>query len=142
MTLRLTFEPPAPLLSMNDRQHYRRRSPIVREWRRAAWAAGCATGLGPSKRRLVGRQEVAVTLPVKGRLRRDPMNYVATVKAIVDGLTDAGLWPDDDAEHVTVREPVLDPAARLVVVRVSPAPMAATGGAPQGPTRRPPRARS
>lgn len=122
MTVVLTFAPPARLLSMNDRDHFRVRAPIVAEWRRAGWAAGCTTGRGPALRRLEGRQRVTVSLPVVGRRRRDPMNFVATAKAIIDGLTDAGLWPDDDPGHVTVAEPVLVPGGTLVVVTITPAP--------------------
>jgi hypothetical protein len=32
-----------------------------------------------------------------------------TVKAIVDGLVDAGVWPDDNSDSVVVTEPLLDP---------------------------------
>lgn len=30
----------------------------------------------------------------------DPANAAPTVKALIDGLTDAGVWPDDDSTHV------------------------------------------
>jgi len=44
---------------------------------------------------------VRVTFGVRdpGR-RRDPHNYMPTVKAIIDGLVDAGVWPDDTPEDV------------------------------------------
>lgn len=32
--------------------------------------------------------------------RADQSNAAPTVKACLDGLTDAGVWPDDDSEHV------------------------------------------
>lgn len=50
---------------------------------------------------------VTVVLPVRGHYRRDPANYYPTVKAVVDGLVLAGVWPDDTPEYVTVNEPVL-----------------------------------
>lgn len=50
---------------------------------------------------------ITVVLPVRGHYRRDPANYYPTVKAIVDGLVLAGVWPDDTPEYVTVNEPVL-----------------------------------
>lgn len=50
---------------------------------------------------------VTVALPVKGNYRRDPANYYPTVKAIVDGLVLADVWPDDTPAFVEVTEPVL-----------------------------------
>lgn len=32
--------------------------------------------------------------------RADPNNAAPTVKPILDGITDAGIWVDDDSEHV------------------------------------------
>lgn len=32
--------------------------------------------------------------------RVDPANAYPTIKAIVDGMTDAGVWPDDDSRWV------------------------------------------
>lgn len=47
-------------------------------------------------------------------------HYFATVKPIVDGLVDAGLWPDDTPEWVTTTEPRLvvrrDGLVRVVLV--------------------------
>ena len=40
--------------------------------------------------------------------RRDPHNYCGTVlKAVIDGLVQKGLWPDDTPEWVGHREPLL-----------------------------------
>lgn len=36
--------------------------------------------------------------PTKRRL--DPPNFYPTVKALVDGLTDAGIWTDDNSEVI------------------------------------------
>ena len=41
---------------------------------------------------------VVVFSPTRRRL--DPINLYPTVKAIVDGLTDAAWWPDDDYNHM------------------------------------------
>lgn len=119
----LSFEPPARLLSMNDRDHHMRRSELVGLWRDAAYFYACQLRPGgPSARTLPeGRYRVESTLPVEGRRRRDPMNFVATVKAVVDGVTAAGVFPDDSEEFVTVAEPVLDVGGRLVTVAVVPA---------------------
>ena len=45
--------------------------------------------MGPS------RVTVAVAYPTAARA--DPDNAAPTVKAIIDGLVDAGVWPDDNS---------------------------------------------
>lgn len=72
-------------------------------------------------RRVEGQQllmssNVQVTIPFRMNRRRDPHNYVGTVvKAVVDGLVRAGLWPDDNPEFVTVLEPLLVVGTEVVV---------------------------
>ena len=46
------------------------------------------------------RARLVVEIAFPDRRRRDPHNYMATVKTIVDGLVDAGVLPDDDAKHL------------------------------------------
>lgn len=43
---------------------------------------------------------VAVTVYAPTRRRLDPPNPYPTVKALIDGLTDANLWPDDNHEVI------------------------------------------
>lgn len=63
---------------------------------------------------------VTVALPVYGLYRRDPHNFFVTVKHVVDGLVDAGVWPDDTPDWVTTTEPTLEPSTdRIGVVVVS-----------------------
>jgi Holliday junction resolvase RusA-like endonuclease len=86
---------------MNDRMHWARKAGITSKWRQAghmyARRQG-VKGLAPSN--------VKVTFEVSDpRRRRDPMNAVPTVKALIDGLVDAGVWPDDNQDWVTVIEP-------------------------------------
>ena len=51
------------------------------------------------------------------------MNYIGTiVKAVIDGLVDAGCWPDDTAEWVEIRQPTLQVGGDLVVVALTPRP--------------------
>lgn len=45
------------------------------------------------------RVECAIAYPPSAH-RADPANAASTVKPLVDGLTDAGLWVDDDSTHV------------------------------------------
>ena len=58
---------------------------------------------------------VTVKLPVRDSRRRDPHNYGGAVKALVDGLVDAGAWPDDTAEFVVVGEVSLLPRREGIV---------------------------
>ncbi len=114
------FPAPAELLSLNDRTHWAAKSESVAAWRRAAYYAACADWpVGEAARTEIleaGVWEVKVVLPVPDRRRRDPHNFVATVKPVVDGLVDAGLWPDDTPEYVTVPEPQLIKGATAVLV--------------------------
>lgn len=98
----IEFEPPAKLISMNDRLHWAAKARLTASWRQAAFYAARDAQLGS-----LPPSTVTVGLPVRDSRRRDPHNYFATVKPIVDGLVDAGLWPDDNSEWVTVTEPVL-----------------------------------
>lgn len=98
----ITFTAPDKALNMNDRMHWAPKAERVRTWRHAAKAAA-----RNAKLRNIGPTIVHVTLSVNSSGRRDPSNWYPTVKAICDGLTDAGLWPDDDSTHVATLEPTL-----------------------------------
>lgn len=109
------FLAPAKLMSLNDRMHWRRRADATKWWRtRAAWAAREA------RVRQLPRSLITVELPVRDSRRRDPHNYLPTVKAIIDGLVDAGVWPDDNPTWVAVTEPRLVPKATVVRVLLTP----------------------
>jgi len=105
---KVTFDRPCVLMSMNDRPHWTVERRHAKAWRNAAaWAAIAQLGTSPDAR-MRGSSTVTITLPVHGAHRRDPHNYFKTVKHIVDGLVDAGLWPDDTPEWVTTTEPHLE----------------------------------
>lgn len=58
----------------------------------------------------VGKRPARVRLliPFRTNHRRDPHNYVGTVvKATIDGLVQAKVWPDDTPQWVEVLEPKL-----------------------------------
>lgn len=147
----IAFPLPCRLLSMNDRLHWRKQRDLTRAWRRTTMVAALQVHHGLddpsaafvsstvySMRRpieaafaLLGRAQmqpplapsiVTVTLPVRDRRARDPHNYFATVKPVVDGLVDAGLWPDDTPEWVTTTEPRLVPQAPAVVIEITRRP--------------------
>jgi crossover junction endodeoxyribonuclease RusA len=119
VSLSIEFEPPERCLTMNQRLHWAQKSKISRLWRDAAceWAEAsfCRCHQMPLPPCLV-----TVHIPVKGNRRRDPHNYFPTVKPIVDGLVDAGLWPDDTPEWVRCIEPTLVVGAELVTVVLEP----------------------
>lgn len=110
LPLRATIRFPRPaagLLNLNQRTHWSTRSRSVKQWRHAAaFAALEQLGTTPAAR-ACRPCFVAVQLPVTDSRKRDPHNYTPTIKAIVDGLVDAGAWPDDHAGWVTTIEPAL-----------------------------------
>lgn len=48
----------------------------------------------------VNRAHVEATVCIPTNSRHDPGNAAPTVKAIIDGLVDAGVLPDDDKTHL------------------------------------------
>lgn len=95
----ITLDIPAPAdwISANDRGMWHRKARLTKEWREAAgWRARAA------KVPAMQRAEIAVQLVFPVRRRRDPHNWMPTVKAAVDGLVDVGVLPDDDSTHLTV----------------------------------------
>lgn len=116
MTTTLRFVPPAARINANDRHHHHERAALTRAWRETAGWAALAQLAGPE--RAHRRSTVRVFFPVRDRRRRDPSNWMPTVKAIIDGLVDSGLWPDDNPEWVEVLEPRFHVAHDEVVVTV------------------------
>jgi hypothetical protein len=56
---------------------------------------------------IIGPVDIHFTFTFNRNARRDPHNYVATVKPLIDELVDMDLVPDDTAEWVSVAEPKL-----------------------------------
>jgi len=86
-------------LNANRRRnmHWTKDRYLTALWREAAgWAAKASDvpALGPT--RVVAQLRVVA----RRRSRIDPANYAPTAKACVDGLVDAGIWPDDSADWV------------------------------------------
>lgn len=113
----IEFAPPAPLMNMNQRVSWRTRHRLTKAWRSAACVAA-VDELGAPSARVRQACTVAITLPVPDARRRDPHNYFATVKPIIDGLVDAGIWPDDTPEWVTTTEPTLEVRRPFPIVTV------------------------
>ena len=104
------FKAPTHPWSINQerRKHWGWRAAKAKLWREAAFYAWKQQRPKDWEQRPC---VVEVVLPVRDSRRRDPHNYGGAVKALVDGLVDAGVWPDDTPEWVTVNE------AELVVRR-------------------------
>lgn len=81
--------------SANARLHWAEKARRTRHVRiAAAWEARRAGITGHR------RVTVAAHIGYPRAGRADPSNAAPVVKAALDGLTDAGVWPDDDSEHV------------------------------------------
>lgn len=117
----LVYPQPDRCWSTNDerRWHWSKRSSLVTAWRDQTHDAALVFRLGL----LEGRWEVTAVLPFTRNVRRDPHNYVSgPVKAAVDGLVLAGVFPDDSPDYVTVAEPrIRITKDRLVVLCLAPA---------------------
>ena len=109
----LRFFPPTPPMSENALRgaHWGEFRNQLHPWRDAAYAVAKQEGVAKFP-----PAEVTVTIPFRTKRRRDPSNYVGTVvKAVVDGLVLAGVWPDDSPEWVTVAEPVIAGPGQVAV---------------------------
>ena len=104
---------------MNDRMHWAGRAGLTSLWRQTAHHY---------TRRNLTRfpaepvpSNVLVTFEVTDpNRRRDPSNAMPTVKALVDGITDAGVWPDDNSRWVTVIEPRYVKGTNRVLIEITP----------------------
>lgn len=82
-------------LSMNDRQHYKARSSKVAYVRNTARMMAVASG-----RPWFDKAWVLVVVKFPDRRVRDPNNYHAMTKPIIDGFVDAGVFEDDSLDFV------------------------------------------
>lgn len=82
-------------LSMNDRQHHNVRSSKVAHVRNTARMMAVASG-----RPWFDKAWVLVVVKFPDRRVRDPNNYHAMTKPIIDGFVDAGVFEDDSSDFV------------------------------------------
>lgn len=123
MAVELTFPAPTHPQSINatNRMHWAQRRRHLDPWKAAAWAAWKEQGKARALEIDGQKVLVEVTIPFAKKARRDPHNYTSTVvKAIVDGLIEAGMKPDDTPQYVRVAEPRLTVGAEMVTVRIEP----------------------
>ena len=70
---------------------------------------------------------VIATVHYRTAVRADPANAQPTLKALIDGCTDAGIWVDDDSTHLIGPDPRrgcnlpgLRPGEHRVVLTITP----------------------
>lgn len=90
------------MLNANDRINHYKANRITQYLRRLAKIEGKKKSGEPYSASRPCR--VIATFYPPTRRRIDPPNFNPTIKAILDGFTDAGIWPDDNysviPEHV------------------------------------------
>ena len=99
-TLQVTVLAPVPLMTANQRGNWAVKARATRAWRTAARVAGERVKAD----RFREGDHVHITATIHrshNRGRYDALNYAPTVKAIVDGIVDAGLIADDSNRYVT-----------------------------------------
>lgn len=85
------------MISANDRMHYQVKGKITQFLRELSCYECKHTGLVPKMPYSPSRPcTVIVTVRPPTARRNDAPNWYPTVKALVDGLTDAGVWTDDN----------------------------------------------
>ena len=93
----LTFTIPRDLwLSANDRRHWADKARRTKQLRQLGRATAIAAGLRNAH---LGGTHVAAFIGYPRNGKADPAN-AAVVKPLIDGMTDAGVWDDDDHTHV------------------------------------------
>jgi len=94
---RLEIPAPTQWVSANDRSHWASKARLVKVWREAAAVHAKAAKLPHIT------EPVTITGWVHRTITRraDAHNRILTVKAVIDGLVDAGVLTDDSDKHVT-----------------------------------------
>ncbi len=86
------------MLNANDRPHWTQKAKItayLRQIGRLKVSEGKYTTY--TKKSPCG---LVVTIYAPTKRRMDPPNFYPTIKALIDGMTDAGLWTDDNHEII------------------------------------------
>lgn len=86
------------MLNANDRLYFRNKAKLTKSLRYLGEIEGLKGKTTTyTKSRPCG---LVVTIFSPTKRRMDPPNFYPTVKALVDGLTDAGVWTDDNHEVI------------------------------------------
>lgn len=99
MTLELTIPAPCDWINSNQHLHWAEKARRTKAWRSAAYYAAAQI---PRRQRTFTTPVAIICHAHKTRGGRwDASNLAGTGKAIVDGLVDAGVIPDDNNDWVT-----------------------------------------
>jgi len=99
-----------PPCSANDRDHWRVKARKVAEIRAVACVLLYPSVAADNTVRGMSRIAVGLTYVPRDKRRRDPDNLVVPLfKALVDGIVDAGIVPDDTSEYVVRSMPQILP---------------------------------
>lgn len=99
---RIRFEYEKPPLTANQRLHWARKAALTRDVRAAAGMLA-----RQAKIPTLDRCEVWLTWYVTDRRRRDADNVFPTMKAMCDGLVDAGVVEDDEPRFMVKHHPAI-----------------------------------
>ena len=86
------------MLDAHGNSHFRAKMGKIKFLRDLAREAGEDTKA--AKDVFFDKFEILVTIKPPTRRKLDPPNFYPTVKPIIDGLTDAGWWDDDNFAHM------------------------------------------
>lgn len=84
------------LLTANQRLHWARKAAMTKVLRHTGAINAQAQGIAP-----MDRAHLTVYVSWQNARRRDVANISPTIKALVDGIVEAGILPDDDDLHLT-----------------------------------------
>jgi crossover junction endodeoxyribonuclease RusA len=93
--LRIVMPMDLPLLSANDRLHYRERAKRTEKLRSEAYKAAKATPFIP-----FGKVRIRCLYRAPDNRRRDVANWYPSWKACLDGVVEAGVLKDDNDKYV------------------------------------------
>lgn len=94
-TWQIVIPAPAPWLNANQRVDLRRQTPHRRAWRDAGRVYAMAAKLPKLQ-----RAHLLAELRFADSRNRDVHNLYPSIKALVDGLIDYGLLPDDSHQYL------------------------------------------
>ena len=103
MTETITLTIPAnEWLSSNQRLHWAQKARRTRSIRTRAHMLGLYALRAGNVTAHTSKTHVHVLVAYPTARKADPPNSSPTVKAIIDGLVDAGIFPDDNSDHVSL----------------------------------------
>lgn len=96
-------------LSANGRDHWAQKARRTKSIRTRAFMAGRAALRSGQVTARQGKTHIHVLVGYPTARKADPPNSYPSVKAAIDGLVDAGIFPDDNSDYVSLgfdRDPV------------------------------------